>query len=340
MGTLQLHNEDILGFTTISNRFLDVYMPSANGSFVKVYLYLLRLIQSSQTGLSVSQISDALSCTDGDVIRALKYWDKEGVLSLRMNSSGEVTDIFLLDLDSSPSTKKTESTPHKNYSASEMNTLQRDSDFNAITKVVEGYLERPLSAQDMNLIVFLYKDLQFSDELIYHLFEYCINRGKRRTNYIEKVAISWAEKNVKTPDDAIAVCAEYNADYSAVSKAFGLHRMPGSIEQNFIDRWTREYGFDKDVLVEACNRTLLQIKKPDFSYADRILKNWHDNGVKKFSDIAAQDMKHKSKQQNNTAPQNKPVSKNQFNAFPQRSYSKEDFSSLEKRLLERSLHKN
>ena len=43
---LSLHNGSSSGVTIISNIFIDYYMPRANGEFVKIYLYLLRSLQS------------------------------------------------------------------------------------------------------------------------------------------------------------------------------------------------------------------------------------------------------------------------------------------------------
>lgn len=359
MGNIQLHSDRDNRVTYISNVFIDSYMPSANGDFVKIYLHLLRCLQQTQVDLSISHISDHFDCTEGDVVRALKYWEKVNLLSLTRDGNGQITDIQFLEPQAEETLQKTASVhtslgnerntekkdgksnaePHiyQNYSEQELRSLQKDSAFETILKIVQGYLERPLSPQDVQLVAFLYKELKFSDELIYHLFEYCINRGKRRVNYIEKVAISWANANVKTPEDAANASAEYNADYSAVCKAFGLNRMPGAVERQYIDRWVKEFGFDPDIIVEACNRTLLKIQKPDFKYANGILDGWHKSGVKKFADIAAQDALHKTKQQPNTTSKTAmPNNNNKFNAFPQRNYSTEDFSSLEKRLLEKS----
>lgn len=392
MGMIQLHSNRSNGVTYISNVFIDSYMPSANGSFVKIYLYLLRCLQQEQIDLSISHISDHFDCTEGDVVRALKYWEKVNLLSLTKDASGQITDIQFLEPQaknkneqtttihaplrnevnttnnvintnnlprtstdsksanattvparhnpvyknvSDKNLEKADEKPHmyQNYSEQDLRSLLQDSDFETILKIVQGYLERPLSPQDIQLVAFLYKELNFSDELIYHLFEYCIDRGKRRTNYIEAVAISWAEANVKTPDDAANASAEYNADFSVVRKAFGLNRMPGDVERKYIYRWVKEFGFDHDIIVEACNRTLLKIQKPDFKYANGILEGWHKNGVKKFADIATQDALHKEKQQTKPTPKTVTPPTNRFNAFPQRNYTKEDFSSIEKRLL-------
>ena len=34
------------------------------------------------------------------------------------------------------------------------------------------------------------------------------------------------------------------------------------------------------MVVEACNRTMEAIHKPSFQYADRILEEWHKNGIR------------------------------------------------------------
>ena len=44
MNNLNLYSETVSGYTAVSDLFIDEYVPSANGDFVKVYLYLLRLL--------------------------------------------------------------------------------------------------------------------------------------------------------------------------------------------------------------------------------------------------------------------------------------------------------
>ena len=68
--------------TTLSNFFIDRYMPKANGEFVKVYIYLLRMLENTKTPFGLAQMADSLFCTEGDILRALKYWENEGLLSV------------------------------------------------------------------------------------------------------------------------------------------------------------------------------------------------------------------------------------------------------------------
>jgi DnaD/phage-associated family protein len=80
----------------IPNSFIDDYMPSANGEFVKVYLYLLRCMNSHTYVCSISAIADTLNHTEMDVIRALRYWQKVNLLSLEETPDGQICGIHLL----------------------------------------------------------------------------------------------------------------------------------------------------------------------------------------------------------------------------------------------------
>ena len=167
--------------------------------------------------------------------------------------------------------------------------------------------------------------MNFSLDLIDFLLQYCIDRGKRDFRYIEKVAIDWAKNNITTPQMADTYSSRYNKDVYTVMNALGKSSLPTPKEVDFIRRWYQIYGFTSDIVLEACERTVLATDKHRFEYADKILTNWNEAGVHHKPDIARVEAEHKQK---------KPVSSgnttNKFNQFKQNEY---DFESLEKELL-------
>lgn len=92
---LSLHNGSSIGVTIISNVFIDYYMPQANGEFVKIYLYLLRCLNSGQSDLDLASVADVFSCTESDVLRTLRYWESRQLVALA--GAGEVTSIDFLE---------------------------------------------------------------------------------------------------------------------------------------------------------------------------------------------------------------------------------------------------
>lgn len=65
--------------TVLPNKFIDEYMIKADGEYVKIYLLILRL-QGMGLPVDVDRIADHLELTRKDVLRALSYWEKAGIL--------------------------------------------------------------------------------------------------------------------------------------------------------------------------------------------------------------------------------------------------------------------
>ena len=95
MTAINISSDIATSFTTVSDIFIDQYMPKANGEFVKVYLYLLRATGSGAGIATISEIADHFSNTEADIIRALNYWASEGILHVQTGADGQITGINL-----------------------------------------------------------------------------------------------------------------------------------------------------------------------------------------------------------------------------------------------------
>lgn len=98
MTAINISSDIATSFTTVSDIFIDQYMPKANGEFVKVYLYLLRATGSGAGIATISEIADHFSNTEADIIRALNYWASEGILQLQSGADGQIIGINLCSL--------------------------------------------------------------------------------------------------------------------------------------------------------------------------------------------------------------------------------------------------
>lgn len=359
---LQTSEPDV---TVISNQFLDNYMVNANGEFVKVYLYLLRCLSKPNLNLTTTTIADALEHTEKDIIRALKYWDGQGVLTVTFKNNKEVSSIKINQLFSNGTITDTISTRETAVSISptleavqeiissseksealkndskhelpknELEKLLNNEDIKFLLYIAQTYIGKPLNSTDTNTILYFYNELNFSTELIEYLIEYCVSNSHRSMRYIEKVALDWAKENITTVDEAKEYASSYSYNFYPVLKAFGLsNRNPAAVEKAFIVKWTDEYGFNMDLIVDACNRTINTIQKPSFQYADSILQRWLKKGVKSINDLKSIDDEHdKIKDSKAARPQagNTPA-KTTFNNFPQRTY---DYDAVERMLLQK-----
>ncbi len=359
MNKISLHSEGISDVTIIPNIFIDQFMPSANGSYVKVYLYLLRCFAANCPEVTISSIADHLENTEKDIIRALAYWEKLNLLTLGRNSQKEIIAINLVDLSNAHNNTDltadldtaldeiavsihTETKPatRQSYSAEKIAQLTNNDEIKWAMHIVEIYLDRPLKPMDLQLILYLYEELHFSAELIMYLYEYCVSKGKKNASYIEAVALTWAEEGIDTEEKAKEATATYNEHFNAVNKAFGLNRAPGQIERQYITKWVEVFGFADDIITEACNRTILRTQKPDFKYTDKILETWYKKNAKSMTDIARLDEEFSKASKNLDMNKGTTMVKstpNKFNQFPQRNYSAQDYADLERKLLNKGI---
>ncbi|MED9932422.1 MAG: DnaD domain protein, partial [Catenibacillus sp.] len=221
---LKIHSKVAETATVIPNIFFDTYMPKANGEFLKVYLYLYRWHTDSTKEISIASVADTLDLTEGDVIRALKYWQEEGLLALMTDQTNmTIEEIIMLPLSSRTSAHTVQTSgmmksaaakapdfSKPSYTMNEIQNFSVENDGDKLFFVIGQYLGRPLSQTDTNTIVFFHERLGFSIDLIEYLFEYCVSNNHRSIHYIEKVAISWAEKGIQTVSAAKAQSTAYN----------------------------------------------------------------------------------------------------------------------------------
>ncbi|MDE7247997.1 MAG: DnaD domain protein [Lachnospiraceae bacterium] len=365
MGVLTIYQDNYTDSTVISNRFIDEYMQAANDAQLKIYLYLIRMV-SARLDTSIGDIADKFNYTEKDVVRALKYWEKNRLLLLDYDERKNIIGIHLMDsatpsvnmsveapsvgmttypsagMTAYPSVAPTMPTytvstaatipavPEKpNYTAEQLQAFKSDEDTSRLLFVAEQYLKKPLSTGDMRTILFIMDKLGFSEDLTDYLIQYCVDRGKRDLRYIEKVALSWAEQGITTPKEAAALSGPYDKAVYTIMRALGRSNAPTTTEVTYIDRWRKLYGFDNDVILTACERTVLATDSHRFEYADSILTSWYKAGVHHKNDIKSLDENH------HRAKANRPVaSSNKFNQFTQHDY---DFDAIQRALEQKIL---
>ncbi len=347
--------------TMISNTFIDKYMANAHGTYVKVYIYLLRCLSEPSMPVSISVIADKLDETEKDICKALKYWEKQGVLKLKTGHEGQICDITIFDLDNTPSepavtfheavqipkavsaqpvpadpVRLTDIAPinysKPSYTAKQLEQFRDYDEFNTLIDYIEEKLCRTLTHKDLQTPAFLYESLGFPADLIRHLYDYCMSKNKKSSAYIEKVAREWAEQGIDTVEKAIEASMCFSKEYLTVKSAFGISRNLGEAELAYITRWSRNLMMPEELIKEACSRTILSTGKPDFNYADKIITKWHTNGISSMSEVAAADAAHAGRAAARRTAANVHT-QNKFTQFPQRSYKQEEYADIERRKL-------
>ena len=356
------HEDQVTSYEAQVDYYTQYIKHNPEWEFVKVYIYLLRMVSAAPSSFSLEHMADSLFCTERDISRALKYWEGEKLIALTYTADQKLSGITLLepfaDTGHRESSASVDTFTGSGNSASvsgnadpgvpssadyilsltpdRIRELKQNEEISQLLYITEQYLTKTLTPTEMQKILFFYDELHMSADLIEYLVEYCVSRGRKSMRYIETVALAWAKDGITTVEMARDASSRFSKDYYTILKAMGISgRNPVDNEITYIDTWRKTYGFDLELIQEACSRTVLSTGQPSFQYADKILSGWKKKNVHTLEDIRLLDAAHKKRQLEKSVsrkkqPQTQPQNSNRFNNFHQRDY---DFAEYEKRLL-------
>lgn len=260
MTAINISSDIATSFTTVSDIFIDQYMPKANGEFVKVYLYLLRATGSGAGIATISEIADHFSNTEADIIRALNYWASEGILQVQTGADGQIMGINLCSL----SVSGMQAAQSNIQSAVADNAAQNNLQNSVVNNAAQNILQNSVvnnAAQNISTA-----------------------NTRMHDSVVEKL-------KSQTPDKAASSQKEYTLDEIKefrknpdISELFFiietyLKHTLSSTDTNMVLYWLDELHFSTDLveyLVEYC----ITKGHSSLRYMNKVALGWADAGIK------------------------------------------------------------
>lgn len=260
MTAINISSDIATSFTTVSDIFIDQYMPKANGEFVKVYLYLLRATGSGAGIATISEIADHFSNTEADIIRALNYWASEGILQVQTGADGQIIGINLCSL----SVSGMQAAQSNIQSAVADNAAQNNLQNGVVNNATQNNLQNSVvnnAAQNISTV-----------------------NTRMHDSVVEKL-------KSQTPDKAASSQKEYTLDEIKefrknpdISELFFiietyLKHTLSSTDTNMVLYWLDELHFSTDLveyLVEYC----ITKGHSSLRYMNKVALGWADAGIK------------------------------------------------------------
>lgn len=260
MTAINISSDIATSFTTVSDIFIDQYMPKANGEFVKVYFYLLRATGSGAGIATISEIADHFSNTEADIIRALNYWASEGILQVQTGADGQIIGINLCSL----SVSGMQAAQSNIQSAVADNAAQNNLQNSVVNNATQNNLQNSVvnnAAQNISTV-----------------------NTRMQDSVVEKL-------KSQTPDKAASSQKEYTLDEIKefrknpdISELFFiietyLKHTLSSTDTNMVLYWLDELHFSTDLveyLVEYC----ITKGHSSLRYMNKVALGWADAGIK------------------------------------------------------------
>lgn len=343
------------GTISIENIFINDFMPTANGTYVKVYLIGYQYANDSIGTLDTSNstISKHLSIPMEDVLNAWDFWEKRGIIKKHKNSDeiGDYDVEFLslrqLYIDNNFSQKTAE--PSKKASLDDLIDSTKNPELNDMFYQIDQLMRRQLQPKERQEVLTWIYDFHHSPALILKAFLFAIEvKGIKNLNYTKSILTHWYDQGVISPEDAdqyMETDSKAYAVYRAVYKTLGFtNRTVSAGDKELIDKWLQTYGLSLEFILAVLKERSTRTSNVNMKYMDAAITDLYQREVRSLSAFE-EDLKRQQqvlsdkKAQRNTddtkgTAAKAAANKNRFHQFEQ---SKSDYTDkdLEKLLRNR-----
>ncbi len=355
-----------LGQTTISNVFIDIFMPMANGLYVKVYLLGYKHACEPFNGIKFnnSSIAKNLEIPLSDVDESWRFWEKKNIVKIHKDFQEDFNyTVEFLDLDKFY-IENIYDTVYKNSETIEIEVQKNDmediisydqyieteytediydendnEDKMNMFKDIENIIGFFLSQGDKIKILNIMENYNINCDVVIYAYQSAKNSNTSMPpfNYIENTLLNWHSDNLFSIEDIKDYQANRSAQfkkYKEIFKHIGFPNAPSKEEQKLMDNWLELY--DIEVILYACEK-LVSIPKSQMQYLDAMIKSWYKEGLTTLDEIKNYDINYKqNKKKNNNNVSNKnsgSIPKTRYHNI-ETTYDKYSDDELEKILLE------
>lgn len=257
--------------TAVDNIFINNYLPYADSTAVKVYLYGLYKCQDSNSNdNTLENFANELNLSQEEVENAFYYWQEQGLVQLLNVIPFEVRYLPISDVLNN--TKK--------YNAKKYETFNAQAQ-----EILSGRMITPNEYREYYDII---ERLHMEKDALLMIINYCVNIKGNNVGYayITTIAKDWASQKITTAkqvEERLLQFETLRTGMEYVMKLLGLKRLPTIEERALYQKWTEE-GFDEEVLTYLA-KDLKKKNKSSFAYMDILLDKYYAQKLLSVNEI-------------------------------------------------------
>ena len=312
----------LLSDTLIPDIFLSDIMPRLPSDAVKVYLYCTFLSKYNKEARP-DDLAAKLDLSTDTVNAAFFILEQEGLIIRTPNvvSLTNIKEQAVLKLYKKKTTSDVETINSKTQA-----NIKRNQCIDSINKMFFQGIMAPSWYTAIDNWFLAYR---FDEDVMVSLFKFCYDNNALNIKYVEKVAATWASKNITNHwelEKYMETCERTKAIGKTIARSLRLGKNLTAYEEKHVETWLNEYGYDMSIIDEALKLTVG--KSTPFKYAHNILTNWHKEGIKTLEQLKAyQEASSSARRKKPAASKDKTSSRGNFQ---QRNYDDEFYNKLEK----------
>ena len=249
----------------------------------------LFLLAAADGEVDISRAEELLPVERVELMASVKYWRGAGV----------ITNTRAAKATEKENKENKENTAHKGgvithsgveeYSNDELAAVIEKRIGTAFIDEAQKAMGKMFNKNEVGKLIGIVDQLGFEEEAVLAILSYCVRIGKKSISYAEKIAVSFHDEDISSAAEVHAQIDFLERRNTSIEKIRGLYGFGGRAlsptEKKLFASWTEDYGFDFEVVEKAYNITVDAIHDPAPKYTDKILKNWHEKGLRNVEEI-------------------------------------------------------
>ena len=241
----------------------------------------------------VSALEQALGLEYADIAASVKYWKGAGVISMTLQTAEESAE---------PKAQKTvRRCGVESYTTDELVAVLERDDRTGFIDAAQVAIGRIFNKNEVAKLIGIADQLGFEEEAVLAILSYCSRIGKASLAYAEKVAITFCDEEIFTAEEVhahIDALEKRNDAIEMIRSLFGSRgRALSATEKKLFTAWVEEYAFDFEIIRRAYDITVDNTNEAAPKYTNKILKTWHEKGLRTLEEIEAHEESEKLKRQ-------------------------------------------
>ena len=249
----------------------------------------LFLLAAADGGVDISRAEELLPVERAELMASVKYWRGAGV----------ITNTRAAKATEKENKENKENTAHnggvithsgvEEYSNDELAAVIEERVGTAFIDEAQKAMGKMFNKNEVGKLIGIVDQLGFEEEAVLAILSYCVRIGKKSISYAEKIAVSFHDEDISSAAQVHAQIDFLERRNTSIEKIRSLYGFGGRAlsptEKKLFASWTEDYGFDFEVVEKAYNITVDAIHDPAPKYTDKILKNWHEKGLRNVEEI-------------------------------------------------------
>lgn len=150
---------------------------------------------------------------------------------------------------------------------------------------------KTFNSYEMGIVAGMIDRLDLSEEAVLAILAYVASLGRKPLRYAEKVAIALYDDGYTTAREIVERIAVLERSKELIYKIKHLFGAGGRelsrSERTMFEKWTQRFGYEMDVIRLAYDITVDATHEPAPKYANAILENWYNAGLRTAADVEA-----------------------------------------------------